>query len=250
MDNNMRWRRFMNSAAFGQPQLPTARPPQLRWALWGEWTLANTLAEAVGLGATLLTGVLVFSQLEPRIGPVVSASLGVLLAAAVEGSVVGTAQWLVLRAPLMALRWRRWAIATALGAGVAWTLGMTPSVIMAQTSPESNGADVQAPEGLTLYALAAGLGLVAGVALAAPQWWVLRDQLPQAGWWIPANALAWAVGMMIVFWGISFIPASGITVPIAAILIGCVILAGAAVGAIHGLALIWLLHARDLKRMA
>ena len=247
----MRWQRFAHYAVSGQPHSSARQPVGLRWALWREWTLANALAEAVGLGGTLLAGVLVFAQLEPRIGPVVSALIGVALGAIVEGSVVGTAQWLVLRAPLAGLRWRRWAVATAIGAGIAWTLGMTPSVIMALTGPESSGgAEVQGPEGLAFYALAAGLGLVAGPVLAVAQWWVLRDYLPRAAWWIPANALAWAVGMVIVFWGTNFIPASGMTASIAAILVGCVILAGAAVGAIHGLALIWLLRERDRRRSA
>lgn len=227
------------------------RPASLRWALWREWTLANALAEAIGLGATLLTGILVFARLEPNIGPIASALIGVALGAAVEGSVVGTAQWLVLRTPLAGLRWRRWAIATAIGAGIAWALGMTLSVIMALISPNSGGgAEVQDPQGLVYYALAAGLGLVAGPVLAVAQWRVLRDYLPRAGWWIPANACAWAVGMTLVFWGTSFIPASGITAPVAAILVGCVILAGVTVGAIHGLALIWLLRERDRERMA
>ncbi len=229
----------------------TLRPSRLRWALWREWTVANALAEAVGLGATLLTGILVFAQLEPRIGPVASALIGVALGAVVEGCAVGTAQWLVLRASLAGLRWRRWAIATAIGAGIAWALGMTPSVIMALTSHDSGGSvGIQGPEGLALYALAAGLGLVAGPALAVAQWWVLRDYLPRAGWWILANACAWAAGMVIVFWGTGFIPASGVTAPVAVILVGCVILAGAVVGAIHGLALIWLIRERDRGRMA
>jgi len=68
--------------------------------------------------------------------------------------------------------------------------------------------------------------------------------------WTLANALAWAVRMVIVFRGTSFIPASGITASIAAILVGCVILAGAAVDAIHGMALIWLLRERDRGRSA
>ncbi len=224
---------------------------QLRWGLWREWTGANALAETVGLGATVLMGVLVFAQLEPRIGPALSALVGVALGAVVEGGIVGTAQWLVLRAPLGGLRWRRWAIATALGAGIAWAIGMTVNGVMAMTSAESGGgAEAQGPEGLTLYALAAGLGLVAGAVLAAPQWWVLRGYVPRAGWWIPANACAWAVGMVSVFWGTSFIPTSGMTVSVALILIGCVILAGTVVGAIHGLALIWLLRERDRARTA
>ncbi|HEU0027266.1 MAG TPA: hypothetical protein VFQ25_09140 [Ktedonobacterales bacterium] len=245
----MRERRSADPAAFNQSQAVGRQPTGLRWALWRQWTLANALAEAVGLGATLLAGLLVFSQVEPRVGPVTAALLGVALAALVEGSVVGTAQWLVLRAPLAGLRWRRWAVATAVGAVIAWALGMTPSVVMALAGPSGDGAEVQEPEGLMMYALAAGLGLVAGPVLAVAQWWVLRAYLPRAGWWIPANACAWAVGMMIVFWGISFVPASGITVSVAFVLVGCVILAGAAVGAIHGLALIWLLRERD-RRMA
>lgn len=228
----------------------TRQPARLRWEVWREWTLANALAEALGLGATLLTGILVFAQLEPRIGPVASGVIGVALGAVIEGGVVGTAQWLVLRAPLAGMRWRRWAIATAMGAGIAWALGMTPSVIMAQVSSDSGDAGATGPEGPALYALALGLGLVAGAILAAPQWWVLRAYLPHAGWWIPANACAWAVGMAIVFWGTSVMPASGMTLPVAAILIACVILAGAMVGAIHGLALIWLLRERDRRQVA
>jgi hypothetical protein len=236
---------FADPGALSHPDTPTRRPVRFQWNVWREWTLANALSEAVGLGATLLIGILVFSQFEPRVGPVAAALLGVVLAACVEGSVVGTAQWLVLRAPLAGLRWRHWAIATAIGAAIAWALGMTPSVVMALAGPSSDEMGIQEPDALTMYALAAGLGLVAGPVLAAAQWWVLRGYLPRAGWWIPANACAWAVGMVIVFWGISFIPASGLTAPVAMILVGYVILAGAAVGAIHGLALIWLLRERD-----
>ena len=223
----------------------------IQWALWGKWTLANGLAEAVGLGATLVAGIAVFAGLEPRIGAVATGVIGVATGALVEGGVVGTAQWLILRGPLDGLPWRRWAAATAIGAGIAWALGMAPSVIIAMVSPAQGGSEAAGfPEGLPLYALTAGLGFVTGPILAVAQWWVLRDYLPAAGWWILATACAWAIGMPLIYWGISLIPAGGINAAAAATLAGCALLAGTVVGAIHGLALVLLVRERDRQRTA
>ena len=38
-------------------------------------------------------------------------------------------------------------------------------------------------------------GLLAGVAIGAAQWLALRDRLPAAAWWIPATAIAHAIGL-------------------------------------------------------
>lgn len=38
-------------------------------------------------------------------------------------------------------------------------------------------------------------GLVAGAAIGGTQWLALRDRLPDATWWIPATALAHAIGL-------------------------------------------------------
>jgi hypothetical protein len=54
------------------------------------------------------------------------------------------------------------------------------------------------------------------------------------------------LGMVVIFLGTSFIPAEGITMTVALILLLFVVAAGAVVGAIHGLVLIWLLHLRRL----
>ena len=40
-------------------------------------------------------------------------------------------------------------------------------------------------------------GLLAGVAIGAAQWLALRDRLPDAAWWIPATAIAHAVGLAV-----------------------------------------------------
>src|SRR5437868_14977089 len=94
------------------------------WKLWLRWILANATSETVGLGGTLLIGVFLLVQAEPTIGPIPAAALGVLAGTLIEGLIVGTAQWLVLRRPLQEMKWRTWTLATALGACVAWTLGM------------------------------------------------------------------------------------------------------------------------------
>jgi hypothetical protein len=54
------------------------------------------------------------------------------------------------------------------------------------------------------------------------------------------------LGMVVIFVGTGFIPAQGITLPVALVLLLFVVAAGAVVGAAHGLVLIWLLHMRRL----
>jgi hypothetical protein len=185
-------------------------------------------------------------QVEPTIGAIPVAALAVLAGTVIEGSVVGTAQWLVLRRPLVRMRWRAWALATALGAGIAWTLGMIPSTFLFSGTDTGTAAPSEVSD-LMIYALAAGMGLVLGIILGASQWLVLRHYVSKAGWWVLANALAWMAGMVVVFIGTSFIPAEGITLPVALLLLLFLIVAGAVVGAIHGRVLIWLLHVRRLS---
>jgi hypothetical protein len=227
----------------------TAHTPS-RWVFWRQWTLANAVAEALGLGGTLLAGILLFTRLEPLAGPVVTAFLAVILGTCLEGSIVGTAQWLVLRQAIPRLTWQQWAVATAIGAGIAWTLCMIPSTFIA-LHPASDGAasqPAQEPGALMYYGAAAALGFVAGSILAVAQWRILSRYVQRAGWWLPANGCAWAFGMALIFVGTSFIPASGITFGIILVLITFVVAAGAVVGATHGVALVWLLRRQGLLR--
>lgn len=247
----------MTSAVQYRPpdiQLPKRAPqPGLRWDTWRAWVLANLVAEALGLGATLLIGIMLFGGLESLIGAVLVALLAVALGAIVEGSIVGGLQWFVLRRPIPDLRWRAWAVATAAGAGIAWALGMVPSVAMsfvpAQGAQGTTQGFAMAESVVLLLALLMGgaLGAILGVA----QWVALRRHVPAAGWWVLANAVAWAVGMVLVFAGTSFIPESGVVTPASIIaVIAGVVLAGTTVGAVHGLVLIWLLRLRDQRLLA
>lgn len=216
------------------------------WKLWFKWILANAVGETVGLGGTLLIGGLLLLNAQKTM-VVPAAALAVLAGTFIEGTVVGTAQWLVLRRPLASMRWRVWVLATAIGAFVAWTLGMIPSTFIF-TGADTAGAAPSQMSDLMVYALAAVMGLGLGSILGVPQWLVLRRHLPKAGWWVLANALAWMVGMVVVFVGTNFIPPEGISISVALMLLLFLFAAGAAVGAVHGLVLIWLLRSRSLMR--
>ena len=217
------------------------------WNVWFQWILANAVGETVGLGGTLVIGGLLLLNAQKTMGVLPAAALAVLAGTFIEGITVGTAQWLVLRRPLKSIRWRVWVLATAIGAFVAWTLGMIPSTFMFAGADSGGAAPAQISD-LMIYTLAAVMGFVLGPILGVPQWLVLRHHLPKAGWWVLANALAWMVGMVIVFIGTNFIPPEGISLNVAFVLLFFLFVAGAAVGTIHGLVLVWLLHVRALRR--
>ena len=132
--------------------------------------------------------------------------LAVILGTFLEGVVVGTAQEHVLRRRVASLpRWS-WTRATAAGAALAWVLGMVPSTIMALGTAQPAPSTATEPTALVQYGLAMAMGLVAGPILGAAQWSVLRRVVAHAGWWLWANAAAWAVGMPLIFAGMDLVP--------------------------------------------
>jgi hypothetical protein len=214
------------------------------WSLWRRWVVANALGELVGLGATAVAGVALaqlFAATLTTFASLAGAGAMILLGT-FEGVVVGLAQWLALRRPFPALSRRAWVLASAAGAFAAWTLGMIPSTLI------DFGADAGAapPAGMSdtlMYALAAAMGAALGPILGLPQWLALRPHARRAAWWIAANAAAWTLGMPIVFIGASSAPAGGWPGLVATGLLTATA-AGAMVGAVHGLALIWLAQPR------
>lgn len=212
------------------------------WLFWRQWVAANALAETVGLGASALLWIAFLFGVEQRYGILVSAVVVVLGSTLLEGAAVGFAQWWVLRKALPRMRWQAWVAATAIGAFVAWTLGMIPSTALALSAETSAGPPPEVSD-LLMYSLAALMGIVLGPVLGAPQWWILRRYLRDAWWWIPAQSAAWAVGMVVIFLGVGMIPVEGgVTALVALIVLGSLAVAGALVGAIHGTVLVWLLR--------
>ena len=207
--------------------------------LWLWWVAANSLAELLGLGLTLAVDYGIISRIAAA-ASIVASIVGILLvtiSGAIEGLIVGLAQWSVLRRSFPLVARRSWIGATVLGAMVAWFFGSLPSTLMDMGGQQSGGAAQEPPTAIVLL-LAAAMGLFLGFILGYPQWRVLRKAAERTWIWLPANCAAWALGMPTIFavMDIAFrspaLPAS-----ITIIALG-VLLAGALVGAVHGLALV------------
>ncbi len=211
--------------------------------LYRRWIWANAWSEFVGLGGTFVLGWLLFSQLSQAslLVTLGGALFAVAAGAFLEGAVVGYAQGTVLLRQIPGFQRRRWIAATVVGAGVAWLLGMLPSTVMALSGAQEAAAPAAGPEGVTALALAAGLGLVLGPVLSTPQFIVLRTHVTKAWIWIPANAVAWAGGMVVVFAGAGSLSTTSTPLQIALTVGIACLAAGITVGIVHGWWLVRLL---------
>jgi hypothetical protein len=88
------------------------------------------------------------------------------------GLPIGVMQWLVLRQHLSHTAW--WVLASTLGWALGWLLV---------------GAAIPPEVGFLA-------GTAVGAAVGVAQWFVLRRQLYQAGWWIAVSILGWTLGLM------------------------------------------------------
>jgi hypothetical protein len=79
-----------------------------------------------------------------------------------------------------------------------------------------------------------------GLILALPQWWVLRQIVDRAWGWLPANGVAWALGMPLVFAAVDLAYQAGTVWGSVVVMVLALVLTGAVVGAVHGLAVVWL----------
>jgi hypothetical protein len=205
---------------------------------WLNWTIACGLGEFLGIAAA--AGI-AFAQLaligDPEsLGEKMLVMLMMLVAGIIEGTVTGSLQWSVLKRRFTRMRVRDWLLFTALGAVVGWVLGMTPSVFFApQSSDPATTIDFSTA---LIIPLSAALGLALGALFGVFQWIELRRHTANAARWIWANALAWMVGMVVIFLGASSPPAGAGLAVIIAIGAACGLLAGLLVGAITGLFLI------------
>lgn len=204
---------------------------------WLRWTAVCGLGEFLGIGVAAGIGFSVVMALgEPD---TLAEKLFVILTAVVSGIigglVTGWLQWWVLREKFAAVKAKDWLFYTALGAAIGWILGMTPPTFLM-----GRGGSAPSPEfsSALIALLAAGAGVVLGTLFGFFQWLELRKHTLQASRWILANAIAWTIGLAIIYLGASLPTAE--TALATVILIGTVsgLLAGLSVGAITGLFLI------------
>jgi hypothetical protein len=215
--------------------------------LWLRWLVANAFGELFGLGMTFTVVALVFSGMDDQAGTmdVLALFLVAATSGAIEATLVGLAQWWAMHPWFPAITRRAWWLATLVGAVVAYVLGYLPSTLMSLGEGASQSQVAEPPQWIVLL-LAAGLGAVAGAVLSFAQWLVLRKKVPRAGWWVPANMLAWLVAMPIIFWGIDAAQRGQPLAHTVLLLAGCLFLTGAVVGAIHGAFLVRLAGQSDL----
>jgi hypothetical protein len=198
-------------------------------SLWRSWTLATAVGEVLGFAIPVLTGAAAFSLIGEPDDARSALAFSVLLPAAGvgEGTILGSAQWLVLRRSLPSLSRRAWVGATAAAAGTAWALGLLPSTI---------DALVAVPSSVLIGAwvlLAAPLLCTIGVA----QWLVLRRHVAGAGGWVVANALGWLLGLPVTFIGPALVPNDSPPALWLGVFVVCGLLMGTVVGVVTGVAL-------------
>lgn len=204
--------------------------------MWWRWVLATAVGEFVGFAVPAAVGAGAAWTIEKMVGSVAAlAMLNVMvmvLAGVVEGAVLGFAQWLVLRRYIQNMARREWVLATALAAGVAWTIGMLPSTL----------GDLATLIPMVLVGGAVLLGAVFVASIGFAQWLVLRRYIQNAGWWVLANAVAWPLGVAVPFIGLAMVPEGAHVVVWVVVGVVSGLLMGVVVGAITGMALVWLLR--------
>jgi hypothetical protein len=205
--------------------------PKNGWSLWFQWVLASVLGYGVGTTVGNALASLIpqmtcsqsfadsfidrltnFACIQP--------SLSLLFIVVLLGLAGGFMQWLVLRRRIAGAGW--WIPASALGFPIA--------LVLADKAMRLVGDFAAAP---------ILLGVLFGVLSGSLPWLVLRRQNARAGWWVPAHLLGALVG-----------GALGIVAFHSAALIGLYqftwaaagAMFGAGLGAITGIALVWLLH--------
>ncbi|NJD59461.1 MAG: hypothetical protein C3F13_09010 [Anaerolineales bacterium] len=206
-------------------------------SLWLRWVLANGLGEMFGLGLTFGVGAAIIASLGSTNNyiTILLTFLVAVVSGVIEATLVGLLQWWAMHPWFPKIRQAAWWLATLLGALLAYVLGYLPSTLMSLGEATAQASiPAHEPEQWVFLLLAAGLGAVGGAVLSFAQWLVLRKTVQGAGIWVPANMLAWLVGMPIIFWGIDnamrFTQLSSIILFMAGILL----LTGLIVGAIHG----------------
>jgi len=212
--------------------------------LWTRWTLANAFSEMIGLGLTFAITGLYFSTAGEgtTIAGILLSFVVAVASGAVEATFVGLAQWWAMRPRFPSIGRFEWWRGTFIGALIAYVLGYLPSTIMSMGETAGSGSPAAEPAQWIVLLLAAGMGAVGGAVLSFAQWLVLRKKVQHAGIWIPANMLAWAFGMPIIFWGIDMAFKMSALWQSILLMAGTLFLAGAVVGGIHGLFLIRLVE--------
>ena len=211
-----------------------------RTTLWIRWTAANALSELLGLGATFAAIGLLVSRIDTGHITGILLAFGLTVASgAIEATLVGLAQRWAMQPWFPQIGRFAWWRATLVGALLGYVMGYLPSTLMSMGQSATQSPQAEPPQWLTLL-LAAFLGAAAGAVLSFAQWLVLRGKVRRTRLWIPANMLAWACGMPVIFQGMDLAFRQPALWQSALVVGAAILVAGAVVGAIHGRFLIYM----------
>jgi hypothetical protein len=177
--------------------------------LWLGWTIATAGGMLLGFLPTIL------------LVNVLDLGLAQITVPVLAGTVIGFAQWLVLRRYVTASTQWDWTD------GISWAAGYVLGLLLIQTLPS------------TIFVVFIGYFLF-GAIVALVQWPVLRREIPQVLTWLVASAVAWALG----YWASQAV-LSLFTDPLIDPVVGTAVIAvtsGLVAGAITGVALIWIVR--------
>ena len=183
--------------------------------LWLGWTLATA------------GGMLVGFLLSIPLVNLLNLGFAQIAVPVLAGTVIGFAQWLVLRRYLTASS--TWELVD----GTTWAAGYVLGLLLVLALPS------------TIFVATLGY-LLFGVIVALVQWPVLRREIPNILMWILANAFGWAAG----FWASQAVLPLFLTDPLMAPAVGTTVIAvtsGLVAGAITGLALIWIVRKPEMS---
>lgn len=212
-------------------------PFRLPFSLWLKWTLYCGVGEFLGIATAAAIAVL-FNRLinyPQNISEITLLYLAATISGIVEGGITGSLQAKIL-SPALSVSVKKWVMLTTAVAVLGWLGGTTPSIIVAKISSTADTPIDLTFSQMSFYALA--MGLIAGVLFGLFQWFELKNHVNAAWRWIAANAVGWALAMVVIFWGATTPDANTPAIVIIAIgaLVG--ILAGLIVGAATGVSLL------------
>ncbi|WP_266362709.1 hypothetical protein [Tellurirhabdus rosea] len=164
------------------------------------WALNCAAGELLGIGAAGLIAVGYLTAFGEAVSwpERIAFLLLMLVAGAVEGSLLGWFQSRVLTDLFPGLNRGRWLRLTLAVAVLGWLLGMMPSTLISGDSASGPAAD-PSDSPLLFFSLTAGAGLFLGAVFGWFQWFELRRHTPQAARWVVANALGWAVALSCIY---------------------------------------------------